>query len=109
MEKNYNEYQNETGEPWLVSDDFAKQFEEAKEPIHSFKLDKSKYPDVEETPYGFIYNVGGSSITDLRGQRRAFGEDVDDYKDYDFTYTRGGDEINAPSFEEAYQQIKRRK
>lgn len=72
-----------------------------------FKLDKKKYPDVEETPYGFIYNVGGRSITDAKEQARAFdGERFKPDREYGFTLEVDGDEAYYPSFEEAYKAAK---
>ena len=74
---------------------------------HGFVLDKEKYPDVETTPYGFIYNVNGHSITDSTSQRRKlmpshFKEGVD----YGFTLTEGGDEVYYPDFDSAYKAAK---
>ena len=99
-------YENEEGHPWAVSEEFAKQhFVEVPEPQHPFKLDKQKYPDVEETPYGFIYNVGNRSLTDTAGQARKFGNYKED-KNYGWTLTSDGDEVYYPSFEEAYAAAK---
>ena len=69
-----------------------------------FKLDKEKYPDVEETPYGFIYNVGGRSITDIGGQNRKFGMGRPDATG--FTVEFDGDESFYPDFELAYKAAK---
>lgn len=71
-----------------------------------FKLDKEKYSDVEETPYGFIYNVNGHSITDVRGQKKAFGEPFEENKDYGFWVEIDGDEVFAKDFDEAYRKAK---
>lgn len=73
---------------------------------NEFKLDKEKYPDVEETPYGFIYNAYGHSITDVAGQNKAFGEFVDPNKNYGFHLEVGGDESYYDSFDEAYNRAK---
>ena len=74
-----------------------------------FRLDKEKYPDVEETPYGFIYNVNNRSITDLEGQEKAFNKN---YK-YSPAIIRGftvqddyGDEVNFHDFDTAYKFAK---
>jgi len=79
-----------------------------------FKLDKTKYPDVEETPYGFIYNVGGRSITDHSAMRKFYNQrgsdpfgDYDANKDYGWTLnTPENDEVFYPSFEDAYKAAK---
>ena len=71
-----------------------------------FVLDKNKYPDVEETPYGFIYNVNGRSITDVEGQNRKFGIPG---KSGGFTLEVDGDEVFYPDFESAYNAAKGRK
>lgn len=70
-----------------------------------FKLDKKKYPDVEETPYGFIYNAGGRSITDLKAQNKALGYPLFDKTD-GFSVTIGGDEAYYPDFDSAYKAAK---
>lgn len=103
----YKIYENEEGHKWGVSDSFLKQFEEVEEPKHPFKLDKEKYPDVEETPYGFAYNVGNQTITDIKAQNKAFGRDVDNDKEYGFTLTVDGDEVYYNSFDEAYAAAKK--
>lgn len=70
-----------------------------------FKLDKEKYPDVEETPYGFIYNVGNQSITDVAEQNaRLFKRPAT--KSGGFTLTIDGDEVFYPDFEAAYKAAK---
>ena len=70
-----------------------------------FKLDREKYPDVEETPYGFIFNVGGNSITDVAEQdARLFRKPATRSKG--FTLTSGGDEVYYPDFESAYKAAK---
>lgn len=110
MEKYGNTYkifENEEGHTWGVSDRMISQFEEAEEPAHPFKLDKEKYPDVEETDYGFVYNVNGQSITDLKAQEKAFGGKIDENKDYGFTLTVDGDEVHYKSFDEAYAAAKK--
>lgn len=68
-----------------------------------FKLDKEKYPDVEETPYGFIYNVNGKSITDVLRQNQKFGLPG---KSGGFTLAVDGDEIFYPDWESAYKAAK---
>ena len=70
-----------------------------------FKLDKKKYPDVEETPYGFIYNAGGRSITDLKAQNKALGYPLFDKTD-GFSVTIGGDEVYYDDFDSAYKAAK---
>lgn len=76
-----------------------------------FKLDTKKYADVKQTPYGYIYNVDGESITDLNAQNRHFAKNdpsfkFDKNKDYGFSRTAGGDEVLHTTFDEAYQAIK---
>lgn len=104
--KTYKVFENEEGNTWAVSEQFGKQFEEVNEPKHPFKLDKEKYPDVEETDYGFIYNVNGKSITDLKAQAKMFGEQIDSEKDYGFSLTQDGDEVYYDSFDNAYKAAK---
>lgn len=70
-----------------------------------FKLDREKYPDVEETPYGFIYNVNGRSITDANAQNRKFGFGKEGV-DYGWTLEVDGDEAYYPDFESAYKAAK---
>ena len=74
----------------------------------SFKLDKKLYPDVEETPYGFIYNVNGHSITDQTAQRMTWGDKFapKENDDFGFTVDIGGDESYYPTFDEAYKAAK---
>jgi len=103
----YKVYENEEGHTWGVSEKMSSQFEEVEEPKHAFKLDKEKYPDVEETDYGFVYNVNGQSITDLKAQEKAFGGKIDENKDYGFTLTVDGDEVHYKSFDEAYAAAKK--
>lgn len=74
----------------------------SKEP---FKLDKEKYPDVEETPYGFIYNVNGKSITDLAAQKKKMGYSLFT-KDSGFSVAVGGDELYFKDFDSAYKYAK---
>lgn len=72
-----------------------------------FKLDKKKYPDVEETPYGFIYNVNGRSITDAKEQARAFdGDRFKPDREYGFTVDIDGDEAYYEDFDSAYKAAK---
>lgn len=72
-----------------------------------FKLDKKAYPDVEETPYGFIYNVGGRSITDAKEQARAFdGDRFKPNREYGFTVDIDGDEAYYEDFDSAYKAAK---
>lgn len=70
-----------------------------------FKLDKEKYPDVEDTPYGFIFNVGGNSITDLAEQEAKLFK-TPATKNKGFTVTIGGDEVYYDTFDEAYKAAK---
>ena len=111
VERNGNTYkifENEEGGTWGVSERFAKQFQETDEPKHPFKLDKDKYPDVEETPYGFIYNVNGKSITDLDAQKKKMGYSLST-KDSGFTVAVGGEEVYFQDFESAYNYAKSKK
>lgn len=76
-----------------------------------FVLDKEKYSDVEETPYGFIYNVNGHSITDHNALYRKYMPDVvKEGTDYGWTVVDSSgpnDELYMPSFDEAYKYAKR--
>ena len=74
-----------------------------KELTQDFVLDKEKYPDVQETPYGFIYNVNGRSITDLAGQNRAFGMPS---SSGGFTLAVDGDESYYDDWDSAYKAAK---
>jgi len=70
-----------------------------------FELNREKYPDVEETPYGFIYNVGNQSITDVAEQNaRLFNKPAT--KSDGFTLTVDGDEVFYPDFDSAYKAAK---
>ena len=73
-----------------------------------FKLDKKLYPDVEETPYGFIYNVGGQSITDVGEHMRKTGMSgfLKESDNPGFTLFVDGDEAWYPDFESAYKAAK---
>ena len=103
FEKNGNTYkvfENEEGTKWGVSEKFASQFEEAKAP----KVEKKPedYEGVKTTPYGFIYNVNGKSITDLKEQSKKLG--LGNASGYSLTV--GGDESYYKTFEEAYKAAK---
>ena len=70
-----------------------------------FVLDSKKYPDVQTTPYGFIYNVGNQSITDLSEQDASlFGKPATRNKG--FSLTVDGDEVFYPDFDSAYRAVK---
>lgn len=74
-----------------------------------FKLDKEKYPDVEVTPYGFIYNVNGRSITDVDAQNRKFKPDYKPSPAFvpGFIVTDDfGDEVSFGTWEDAYNFAK---
>lgn len=71
-----------------------------------FVLDKEKYPDVEETPYGFIYNVGGRSITDATAERMTWPKSMWPKESLGFRVAFGGDEVEYPTWEEAYKAAK---
>lgn len=103
--KTYKVFENENGEKWGVSKEMISQFQETEEPKHPFKFDKEKYPDVEETPYGFIYNVGGKSITDLAGQKKKLGYSLST-EDSGFTVAVGGEEVFFKDFDSAYKYAK---
>lgn len=103
FEKNGNTYkvfENEEGTKWGVSDKFASQFEKAEAP----KVEKKPedYEGVKTTPYGFIYNVNGKSITDLKEQSKKLG--LGNASGY--SLTSGGDESYYKTFEEAYKAAK---
>lgn len=77
-----------------------------------FVLDKEKYPDVEETPYGFYYNVrlpNGQmrTITDATQQLMTF---MDGHpkptSDQGFFADIDGDESWYPDWESAYKAAK---
>lgn len=74
--------------------------------VPAFKLDKEKYPDVEETPYGFIYNVGNTSIEDIGHHMRRTGMDLKPNDNAGFTVFMSGDEVWYPDFESAYKAAK---
>lgn len=64
------------------------------------------YKGVETTPYGHVYNFNGGSITDLGEERRKMNpKGFDANKKYGFSYTKGGDELIADTFEEAYKGL----
>ena len=64
------------------------------------------YKGVETTPYGHVYNFNGGSITDLGEERRKMNpKGFDANKKYGFSYTKGGDEVIADTFEEAYKGL----
>jgi len=67
-----------------------------------FQLDKEKYPDVEQTSYGFIYNVNGKNITDIAAQNKMFGMPGGS----GFSVEIGGDESFYETFDEAYKAAK---
>lgn len=72
-----------------------------------FKVDKKKYPDVEETPYGFIFNVNGRSITDAKEQaRQTMPGHFKPDRNYGFTLTANGDEAYYEDFDQAYKAAK---
>ena len=73
-----------------------------------FVLDKQKYPDVEETPYGFIYNVNGKSITDVEGQNlKLFDKKPNPMLKPGFTVADdSGDEISFHDFDTTYKFAK---
>lgn len=82
--------------------------------VSDFKLDKEKYPDVEETPYGYIYNVNGQSITNQKAMNKSFHDKDSSYpydpnKEYGWSYTKDGDEVYAESFDDAYNAVKGKK
>ena len=64
------------------------------------------YEGVEETKYGYVYNVNGESITDLKEERKKTGMPVVEGKEYGYSYTKGGDEVIVDTFEEAYNAVK---
>lgn len=69
----------------------------------TFVLDKEKYPDVQVSPYGFIYNIGNASITDVAAQNKKMGLGGGD----GFTVTTDyGEELYYPTWEEAYNFVK---
>ena len=67
-------------------------------------FDPKKYADVEQTQYGFVYNVNGKSITDVAAQNKKFGVKG---KSSGFTVTTDdGDEAFYETFDEAYKAAK---
>ena len=83
--------------------------EKAKKAQEPFKLDKKKYPDVETTPYGFIYNVDGISIEDIGEHMKKSGMGVGKNDNAGFSVAIDGEELWYASFDEAYQAIKKMK
>lgn len=106
----YKIFENEEGHKWGVSDRMLSQFEETEEPEHPFKLDKEKYPDVEETDYGFIYNVNGVSIEDIGAHMKqsGMGDKLGKNDKAGFSVAKDGDELWFATFDEAYQAAKKR-
>ena len=74
-----------------------------------FKLDRKKYPDVETTPYGFIYNVNGTSIEDIAEHMKRSGMGYDPNKKYGFSVAKDGEEYIYETFEDAYNSVKGKK
>lgn len=101
IDKEINKWQEENPEGKVLKGKSAKEIGENAE-NGTFKLDKEKYPDVEETPYGFIYNVNGESITDLKAQNKKFGMSGGS----GFSLTKDGDEVYFETFEDAYKAAK---
>ena len=101
IDKEINKWQEENPEGKVLKGKSAKEIGENAE-NGTFKLDKEKYPDVEETPYGFIYNVNGESITDLKAQNKKFGMSGGS----GFLLTKDGDEVYFETFEDAYKAAK---
>lgn len=64
------------------------------------------FEGVEETPYGYIYNVGNTSITDLKAERKSMNMKVDENKEYGYSVFKDGEEVYYPTFEEAYKSAK---
>lgn len=92
-------------------DDFSDTLAKATEHqtgLPSFNLDKEKYPDVEETPYGFIYNVNGNSITDRTKERMTWGEKHYPKQNLGFGVfdAAKGEEFEFPTWEDAYKYAK---
>lgn len=79
-------------------------FKESLQP-KPWKFDQKKYPNVKTTPYGYIYNYGGSSITDIAANDKAMGSKK---PGKGFSYTVGGDEIMAETFDDAIAAIDKR-
>lgn len=101
IDKKISEWEEENPEEKVLKGKSVKEIgENAKN--GTFKLDKEKYPDVEETPYGFIYNVNGESITDLKAQNEKFGMSGGS----GFLLTKDGDEVYFETFEDAYKAAK---
>jgi len=77
-----------------------------------FVLDKEKYPDVRETPYGFIYNVVDDkgnilrSITDSTAERMTWGKPNLPKENLGFSVDFDGDESFYPDWESAYKAAK---
>lgn len=86
--------------PVLLADELEKE-----QDYVPFVLDANKYADVQKTPYGFIYNVGNQSITDLTEQdSKLFGKPA--VKNKGFSLTVDGDEAFYPDFDSAYKAAK---
>lgn len=104
--KDFNILAKEAQERFGIED-----FELAQEFLVSENKNKNKKPtdfeDVEETIYGYVYNVNGESITDLKEERKKMGMPVVEGKEYGYSVFKDGEEVYYPTFEEAYNSIKR--
>lgn len=85
-----------------TENDKMKEWKEQYNKAGFFQLDKEKYPDVEQTSYGFIYNVNGKNITDIAAQNKMFGMPGGS----GFSVEIGGDESFYETFDEAYNAAK---
>lgn len=101
IDKKISKWEEENPEGKVLKGKSVKEIKENAE-NGTFKLDKEKYPDVEETPYGFIYNVNGESITDLKAQNEKSGMGGGS----GFSLTKDGDEVYFETFEDAYKAAK---
>lgn len=84
--------------------------EDDKKSFKSFGKQETKkptdYEGVKQTPYGYIYNIGKTSITDLKAERKSMNMKVDENKEYGYTVFKDGEEVYYPTFEEAYKSAK---
>ena len=101
VERDFNEPGEVENE--RIEQDFNKT---KKESNGKFKVDRKKYPDVETTPYGFIYNVNGTSIEDIAEHMKRSGMGYDPSKKYGFSVAKDGEEYIYETFEDAYNSVK---
>ena len=69
---------------------------------------EKQYKDVRKTPYGYVFNVNGVSITDLGKERKSMGMPTEKGKKYRYSVAdKSGEEKVFETFDEAYNYIKK--